>query len=198
MNSDLAAQHVTADRAGLPRWAWPTLAAVVAVAVAAVGGFAVAMTRSPDGGSPSASGVSSSAPASAPTQAASAAPKSVPPTPKRTATPAPTLRAIPVGWTLWKIENGAFAVRRLGETVSIAQFGEPCFTGESAGASTYRGGGISQQGTYLKQTWTVKMIDASHILLTNGDYEVRGQLVNADRVPTKYGGITLTDLQQGC
>lgn len=170
----------------IPRWAWATVVAVVAIALIGAGAFAGSKLSEPNGSNPSAAGTSPSAVPSAP--AANSSP----------ANPPSTTLEIPVGWTLWKLDGGAFAVRRLGDTVSIGHFGEPCFTGEAVGAQKYQGGGITQQGTYQNATWTVKMIDPSRILIATTDYEARGELVNGDRVPTAWGGITLSELQQGC
>ena len=70
---------------------------------------------------------------------------------------------------------------------------------ESTGGSTYKGGGLNQQGTYSKQTWTVKMLDATHLSTSTDEFARTYQLVSDnDRVKTDYGVLTLTDLQQGC
>ncbi|MGV1037728.1 MAG: hypothetical protein ACOYD0_11995 [Candidatus Nanopelagicales bacterium] len=193
MNGGSDAPPAAADRAGFPRWGWAALAAAVAVAVAAVGGFALVMTQSSDGGSPLAAGSSSAPPSTA--LSASATPQTSSPT----TSPAPAALAIPVGWTLWKSKDrNAIAVHRIGNTVQIGNPDSPCFTGESTGTSTYRGGGLNQGGTYSKQTWTVKMLDPTHLSTSNGDYAVTWKFVNGDGVNTVYGPVTLTDLQQGC
>ncbi len=193
---ELDAPRAGADRAGFPRWGWALSAAVVAVVVAAVGGFAVVSSRSSDVASP----LTEAASPSPSTSAHKATPT---PAPTKTVAPTPTLRAIPVGWTLWKSKNGesvdAIAVRRIGTTISIGSVGVPCFTGESTDGSTYKGGGLNQQGTYSKQTWTVKMLDATHLSTSTDDFAATYQLVNDnDRVKTYVGVLTLSDLQQGC
>ena len=200
---ELHGTHAAADRAGFPRWGWAIAAAVVAVVVAAVGGFAIMSSQSSDGGGPMAAATSPSTSTSAPAPSQSPSTHKATPKPTRTVAPTPALRAIPVGWTLWKSKDGgsvdAIAVRRIGTTVSLAFNGVPCFTGESTGGSTYKGGGLNQQGTYSKQTWTVKMIDATHLSTSTDDFAATYQLVSDnDRVKTYSGVLTLSDLQQGC
>lgn len=197
MNGGADKPPVAADRAGFPRWGWAALAAVVAIVVAAVGGLMLVMNRSSGGGSPLAADSSSSPPSTDPS--ASASPSVTSPTPTSTGSAAPATLTIPAGWTLWKSRNrNAIAVHRIGNTVQIGSPDSPCFTGESTGTSTYSGGGLNQGGTYSKQTWTVKMLDSTHLSTSNGDYAATWQFVNGDEVKTVYGPVTLTDLQQGC
>jgi len=107
--------------------------------------------------------------------------------------------AIPVGWTLWKSKSrDVIAVRRIGNTIQIGNPLTPCFTGESTGTSTYRGGAINQQGKYWKQTWTVRMIDPTHLSTTNGDYSSTWKFIDTDGVSSQYGFTSLIDLQRGC
>ena len=68
----------------------------------------------------------------------------------------------------------------------------------TSGTSAYEGGGLNQGGTYSKQTWTVRMIDPTHLSTSNGDYAATWTFVNGDEVNTVFGPVTLTDLQRGC
>ncbi len=193
MNASPDAPPAAADRAGFPRWGWAALAAVVAVAVVAGGGLVLVMTNSSGDGNPQAAVSSSTSPSTA------VSPSASPQTSSPTSSPAPTTLAIPAGWTLWKSKNrNAIAVHRIGNTVQIGSPDSPCFTGESTGASTYQGGGLNQGGTYSKQTWTVRMIDPTHLSTSNGDYAATWTFVNGDEVNTVFGPVTLTDLQRGC
>lgn len=188
---DLGAPHA-ARRSGFPRWGWT----VVAICVAAVGVFVAAKAFAPAGGSPAGAAVSSSTPK--PTVPSPSASPQSPPAALSKKTASPDL-AIPVGWTLWKSKNrDVIAVRRIGSTIQIASPATPCFTGESTGTSTYRGGGFNQGGTYSKETWTVRMLDTTHLSTSSGSYSSTWQFVNASAVNSMYGSVNLADLQLGC